>query len=42
MGSRNMVTMNLFAKQKERDKRREQTYGYQEGKEGWNALSDWD
>ena len=34
MESRKMVQMNLFAKQKESDRCREQTQGYQGGKEG--------
>ena len=30
-----MIQMNVFAKQKERHRCREQTYGHQGGKEGW-------
>ena len=34
--------MNLFAKQKQRHRRREQTYGRQGGEEGaGNELGDW-
>ena len=35
-----VVQMNLFAKQKWRHRRREQTYGYQGGKEGGDELGD--
>ena len=41
-GIQKMVQMNLFAKQKQRHRCREQTYGYQGGKGGWNELGDWD
>ena len=34
MDSRKMLKMNLFAKQKQRHRCREQTYGYQGGKGG--------
>ena len=34
MESRKMIQMNLFAKQKQKHRRREQMYGYQGGKEG--------
>ena len=34
--------MNLFAKQKQRHRSREQTYGYQDGRMGWDGLGDWD
>ena len=35
--------MILFAKQKQRHRRREQTYGHQGGKGGcWEELRDWD
>ena len=34
MKSRKVVQMNLFAKQKQRHRCREQTYGHQGGKEG--------
>ena len=37
-----MVQMNSFAKQKQRHRYREQTYGYQVEKEGWDELGDWD
>ena len=37
-----MVHMNLFAKQKQRHRRREQTYGHQGGKGGWAELGEWD
>ena len=37
-----MVQMNLFAKQKWSHRCREQTYGYQGGKRGWDELGDWD
>ena len=33
-----MVQMNLFANQKQRHRCREQTYGHQEGKWGWDGL----
>ena len=33
-----MVQMNLFAKQKERHRHREQMYGYQEGKRGAGGI----
>ena len=34
--------MNLFAKQKQRHRCREQTYGYQGGEGwGWDELGDW-
>ena len=35
---RKMVSMILFAKQKQRHRRREQTYGYQGGK-GWGGMN---
>ena len=41
MESRKTAAMNQFAKQKQRYRQREQTYGHQEGKEGWGELSDW-
>ena len=35
--------MNLFTKQKSSHRWRKQTYGYQEGKGGWeDKLGDWD
>ena len=34
--------MNLFAKQKQRHRSREQTYGHQVGKRGSDELGDWD
>ena len=34
--------MNLFAKQKERHRCREQTSGYQRDKRAWDGLGDWD
>ena len=37
--SRNIVQINLFAKQKQRHRCREQTYGHQGG---WDGLGDWD
>ena len=38
-----MVEMNLFAKEKQRPRGREQTYGYQQGREKeWDELGDWD
>ena len=40
--SRKMVQMNLFAKQQERYRHREQKYGHQEGGGGWDELRDWD
>ena len=37
------VQINLFAKQKWRQRRREQMYGHQGGgKGGWDELGDWD
>ena len=36
--SRKMVQMNLFAGQELRHRHREQTYGYQGGKRGWDEL----
>ena len=39
MESRRIVQMNF---QKEKHRCREQTYGYQGGKEGWDELEDWD
>ena len=43
MESRKMAQTILFAKQKQRQKRREQTYGYQGAKGGgWEELGDWD
>ena len=35
-----MVQMNLFSKQKQRHRCREQTYGYQAGKGEWDELGD--
>ena len=32
----------LFARQKQRHRCREQTHGYQEGKGEWGGLGDWD
>ena len=46
--SREMVWMNWFARQKQRHRCREQTYGHQAGKVAggrwwwWNELGDWD
>ena len=39
-----MVEMNLFAKEKQRHRGREQTNGYQQGREKkeWDELGDWD
>ena len=37
-----MVQMNLHTKQKYSHRCREQTYGYQGGKEGRDKLGDWD
>ena len=37
-----MVYMTSFAKQKQRHRYREQTYGYQGGKKVWDELRDWD
>ena len=37
-----MVEMNLFAKQKQSLSCREQIYGYQRKKWGWDELGDWD
>ena len=34
--------MNVFAKQKQRHRYREQTYGYQGGNGEWDELGDWD
>ena len=34
--------MNLFTKQRQSHRCREQTYGYQGGKGGWDELGDWD
>ena len=34
--------MNIFARHKQRHRCREQTYGYQERKGGWDRLRDWD
>ena len=46
MESREMVQMNLFARQKQRQRCREQMYGHQGGKAGWwwwwDELGDWD
>ena len=42
VGSRKMVQMNLFAKQQERHRHREQKYGHQKGGGGWDELRDWD
>ena len=36
-----MVQMNLFAKQKQKHRCREQMYGHQGGG-GWDGLGDWD
>ena len=41
MESRKMVQMNLFAKQKWRHRHREQMYGHQREKVGWDELGDW-
>ena len=41
MKSREMVQINLFAKQKNRHRHREQIYGYQGGKGEWDKLGDW-
>ena len=40
--SKKMVSINLFAKQKQNHRHREQMYGYQggEGVAGW--IGDWD
>ena len=35
-----MIQMNLFTKWRHRY--REQMYGYQGGKRGWDELGDWD
>ena len=37
-----MVQMNLFVKQKERHRCKEQAYGYQGGQGRWDDLGDWD
>ena len=34
--------MNLFARQKQKHRHREQMYGPMWGKEGWDKLGDWD
>ena len=34
--------MNLFAKQKQRHRCREQTWTPREGEKGWDKLGDWD
>ena len=39
--SRKMVQMNLSAKETQRHRRREQTYGYQGQKGRWDELGDW-
>ena len=36
-----MVQINLFAKQQYRHRYREQTYGYQWGKEEMGQMGDW-
>ena len=33
-----MIQMTLFTKQKQTHRYREQTYGYQRGKGGWDKL----
>ena len=38
--SRKMVQVILFAKQKQRHRCREQTYGHQGGRRGWDELGD--
>ena len=40
--SRKMIQINLFAKQKQRHRCREQTYGHNRGREKWNELGNWD
>ena len=45
MESRKLVQMNWFARQKERHRSREQTYGHQGGKAGGGGgdeLGEWD
>ena len=37
-----MVQMNLFAKQKQRRRHREQTYGHKWGKKGYHEMGGWD
>ena len=41
MQCRKMVQMNPSAKQKQRHRWKEQTYGHQGGKRGWDELGDW-
>ena len=42
MESRKMIQLNLFVKQKQSQRCREQMYGYQGGKEEWDESGDWD
>ena len=37
MDSENMTQMNLLRKQKQTQRLRKQTYGYETGKTGWGA-----
>ena len=41
MESRKLVQMNWFARQKERHRSREQTYGHQGGKAGDGGVLNW-
>ena len=41
-GSETVDTDILFTKQTQRHRYREQMYGYQGGKGGWDELGDWD
>ena len=36
-----MVQMNQFARQQQKHRGREQTYGHQGGKKGWDELGNW-
>ena len=42
-GIKKMVQMNLFARQEQRQRHKEQTYGHRVGEEErWHDLGDWD
>ena len=42
MESKKIVPMNLYIKQKQTQRHRKQTYGYQRGKAGRDKLGVWD
>ena len=42
VGSKKMIQMNLFIKQKQTHRHRKYTYGYQRGKKVWDKFGTWD